>query len=105
MSSTLVEHLNFTLMTTMIKLPRFLQLHKKRIKIFAEKNHVCTTYCSNILYSGTNWVSDLHVPNNKHLGNCEEELSKNLSADCRSSVGRLSAVCWPTDGRQVFPKT
>ena len=28
-----------------------------------------------------------------------------LSADCRPSVGRLSAVCWPTDGRQVFPKT
>ena len=61
------RHLNITLMTTMIKLLRFLQLHKKRIKIFSEKNHVCTTYCSNILYSGTNWVSGLPVQNNKHL--------------------------------------
>ena len=47
---------------------------------------------------------------------------KNLSADCRSTVGQLlancqptvgwlSAICWlsvgkrPTDGRQVFPNT
>ena len=33
------------------------------------------------------------------LGNCEEELSKNLSADCRPTVGRLSAVCRPSVGR------
>ena len=55
------------------------------------------------------------------MGNCEEELPKKpvgrlsavcrptgflgsssgalLLADCRPSVGRLSAVCWPTVGR------
>ena len=64
MSGTLVEHLNITLVTTLIRLLKFLQLHKKRIKIFSEKNHVCT---SNILYRGTNWASGLHVQNNKHL--------------------------------------
>ena len=38
MSGTLVEHLNITLMTTMIKLLRFLQLHKKKDKnIFRKK--------------------------------------------------------------------
>ena len=61
------RHLNITLMTTMIKLPRFLQLHKKKDKNIFRKNHVCTTYCSNILYSATNWVSGLPVQNNKHL--------------------------------------
>ena len=29
----------------------------------------------------------------KTLGNCEEELPKNLSADCRSTVGRQSDEC------------
>ena len=30
------------------------------------------------------------------MGNCEEELPKNLSADSWLSVGRLSANSWPT---------
>ena len=40
MSGTLVEHLNITSMTTMIKLLRFLQLHKKKDKNIFRKNRV-----------------------------------------------------------------
>lgn len=45
MSGTLVEHLNITLMTTLIRLLKFLQLHKKGSKYFQKKTMcVLVTY-------------------------------------------------------------
>ena len=37
-------------------------------------------------------------------GNCEEELPKKLSAECRSTVDTQSADCWSSVGQQVLPK-
>ena len=72
MSGTLVEHLNITSMTTLIRLLKFLQLHKKRIKIFSEKTMcVLVTYYTGeqigqvaCMYKTTN----IYIENSANLG-------------------------------------